>query len=118
MLNLDTVGSPELMMAEGEGPFWMHHYCDPSFRDRIAAVAERATGAPLRRGTEARASTDTILPSRAGYPSALLCSWEPDTKLLSNYHLPTDVPENLCYDTIARAAVITEALARDLASGA
>jgi len=116
VLNLDTVGSPELMMAEGEGPFWMHHYCDPSFRDRVATVAERATGAPLRRGPEARASTDTIIPSRAGYPSALLCSWEPDTKLLSNYHLPTDVPENLCYDTIARTAVVAEALARDLGS--
>jgi hypothetical protein len=116
VLNLDTIGSPELMMAEGEGPFWMHHYCDPSFRDRVAAVAERATGTPLRRGPEARASTDTIIPSRAGYPCALLCSWEPDTKLLSNYHLPTDVPENLCYDTIVRAAVVAEALARDLAS--
>ena len=117
MLNLDTVGSPELIMLEGEGPFLMHAYCDPSFRDRIARVTEQATGAPLRRGTEARASTDAILPSRAGYPTATLCSWEPDTKLLSNYHLPSDVPENLRYETVVRAVDVAEALARDLAGG-
>jgi hypothetical protein len=49
-------------------------------------VAERATGAPLRRGARARASTDAIVPSRAGYPTATLVSWEPGTKLQSNYH--------------------------------
>jgi hypothetical protein len=115
LLNLDSIGSPELLMVEGEGPFWMHEYCDPSFRDRVASVAERATGAPLRRGTHARASTDSIIPSRAGYPTATLVSWEPDTKLISNYHLPTDVPENLCWETIERALVVAEALARELA---
>jgi hypothetical protein len=114
VLNLDSVGSPELLMVEGEGPFWMHEYCDPSFRDRVASVTEHATGAPLRRGTQARASTDSIIPSRAGYPTATLVSWEPDTKLISNYHLPTDVPENLCWETIERTVVVAEALAREL----
>ena len=108
---------PQLIMLEGEGPFFMHHYCDPSFRDRVAAVAERATGEPLRRGTEARASTDSIITSRAGYPSTCIASWEPDTKLLSNYHLFSDTPENLDYDSVERATVIAEALARDLATG-
>jgi len=118
VLNLDSVGSPELLMVEGEGPFWMHDYCDPSFRDRVASVTERATGAPLRRGTRARASTDSIIPSRAGYPTATLVSWEPDTKLISNYHLMSDVPENLRYETIERAVTIAEGLARDLAGEA
>ena len=107
--------NPELFMIEGEGPFVMHDYCEPSWRDRIAAVAERATGAPLRRGCRARASTDSIVVSHAGYPVTCLCSWEPDTKLMSNYHLMTDVPENLQYGTIERAVDIAEALARDLA---
>jgi Zn-dependent M28 family amino/carboxypeptidase len=118
VLNLDTIGSPQLILIEGEGPFWMHEYTDESFRDRVAAVAERATGEPLRRGTRARASTDTIIPSRAGYPSTCIGSWEPDTKLLSNYHLMTDTPENLDYASIERAVDIAEALARDLAGGA
>jgi Zn-dependent M28 family amino/carboxypeptidase len=116
VLNLDTIGSPQLIMLEGEGPFFMHHYCDPSFRDRVAAVAERATGEALRRGTEARASTDTIITSRAGYPSTCIASWEPDTKLLSNYHLMSDTAENVDYASVERATVIAEALARDLAA--
>jgi hypothetical protein len=113
VLNLDTIGSPELFMLEGEGPFVMEDYSQPGFRDRVAAAAER-TGAPLRRGCRARTSTDSVIPSRAGYATACLCSWEPDTKLLSNYHLPTDVPENLRYETIERAVRITAALADDL----
>ncbi len=113
VLNLDTIGSPELFMLEGEGPFVMEDYCDPAFRDRVAAVAERV-GPRLRRGCRARTSTDSVIPSRAGYPTACLCSWEPETKLLSNYHLPTDVPDNLHYETIERAVDITRALAEDL----
>src|SRR5207302_1367663 len=35
----DTVGSPRLMMTEGEGPFWMHEYTDPSFRDLVEQTA-------------------------------------------------------------------------------
>jgi hypothetical protein len=116
VLNLDTLGSPELLMLEGEGPFFMHDYTDPAFRDLIAEVTERATGLPLRRGARARASTDAIIPSRAGYPTATLVSWEPDTKLQSHYHLPTDLPENVCWDTVVRAVTVTEALARELAA--
>jgi len=118
VLNLDTIGSPQLFMVEGEGPFWMHDYVDPSFRDRIARVTEEATGEPLRRGCRARASTDSIVPSRAGFPTATLCSWEPDTKLMSNYHLMTDTPDRLRYETIERAVVVCEAVARDLAAPA
>jgi hypothetical protein len=116
VLNLDSIGCPELILVEGEGPFFMHDYCDPSWRDRIAEVTERATGAPLRRGPRARASTDAIITSHAGFPSASFASWEPDTKLISNYHLMTDTADNVIYETVERAVVIAEALARDLAA--
>jgi len=101
-LNLDTIGSPELLLVEGEGPFWMEDYCDPDFRDLVDRAAQ-ALGRPLRRGVRSRASTDAVIPSRAGYPTATLASWEPDTKLLSNYHLMSDVPGNLDFDTVKRA---------------
>jgi Peptidase family M28 len=117
VLNLDTIGSPELVMVEGEGPFVMERYPGPGFRDRLERVTLAATGRPLRRGALARASTDAVIVARAGFASATLTSWEPDTKILSNYHLPSDVPENLRYDTVARAVVVAEALARDLATG-
>jgi Zn-dependent M28 family amino/carboxypeptidase len=115
-LNLDTIGSPELVMLEGEGCFVMEDYPSPEFRDLVARAAERTTG-PLRRGVRSRSSTDSVIPSRAGYPVATLISWEPDTKLLSNYHLMSDTPENLNFDTVGRAVTVAYALAGDLARG-
>lgn len=116
MLNLDTIGSPELILIEGEGPFAMEDYFDRSFRDLISRVAEDA-GLPIRRGLRARASSDAVIPSRAGYPTAMLSSWDRH-KCLSNYHLMSDTPENLCYETVSRAVTITEAIARWLAQAA
>lgn len=116
VLNLDTIGSPDLFLIEGEGTFVMEDYCGAAFRDAVAAAAERASGRPLRRGCRARSSTDAVIPSRAGYPTATLCSWEPDTKCLSNYHLMTDTPDRLDYGTVARAVDTALQLARDLAA--
>ncbi len=116
VLNLDTVGSPELIMVEGEGPLWMQDYCEPAFRDLVADAAERA-GVPLRRGLRARASSDSVIPSRAGYPTAMLSSWDRH-RCLSNYHQMSDVPENLDYGTVAHAVAVSEAVARALAAAA
>jgi hypothetical protein len=117
VLNLDTVGSPRLVMLEGEGVLQIEKYTDPSFRDLVATTAQ-AAGVPLVRGMRSRSSTDSVIPSRAGYPTATVASFEPDTKLLSNYHLPTDTPENLDFGTVAEALTLTEALARRLGAAA
>ena len=71
VLNVDTVGSPRLIMLEGEGPVVMEDYCGPEFRDLVARVAEEA-GVELRRNMRARTSTDAVIPSHAGYPTATL----------------------------------------------
>src|SRR5262249_60408960 len=94
-LNLETVGSPKLIMLEGEGPVVMEDYHDRSFRDLVARAADRA-GAPLRRGLRARTSTDSVIPNRAGYPTATLTSMN-RYKALSNYHKLSDRPENVDY---------------------
>ncbi len=117
VLNLDTVGSPRLVLLEGEGVLGIEDYTDPSFRDLIADTAAEA-GVPLVRGQRARSSTDSVIPSRAGYATATLTSFEPDTKLLSNYHLPSDTPENLDFGTVGEALEVTDALARRLAAAA
>jgi acetylornithine deacetylase/succinyl-diaminopimelate desuccinylase-like protein len=112
-VNLDTIGSPHLTMLEAEGPVWMEEYAGPWLRDEFAACAERLE-VPLRRGYRARASTDSVIPSRAGYPIVTLVSmsdWGPP----SNYHLPSDVPENLDYDSVADATRVVYELARTLA---
>jgi hypothetical protein len=112
-VNLDTVGSPHLAMIEAEGPIWMEDYAGPWLCEQLAACARRLQ-VPLRRGYRARASTDSVIPSRAGYPIATLVSttdWGPP----ANYHLPSDVPANLDYGTVADAVAVTYELARSLA---
>ena len=112
-VNLDTVGSPHLGMLEGEGPIWMEEYAGPWLRDQLAACAELLE-IPLRRGYRARASTDSVIPSRAGYPVATLVSttdWGPP----ANYHLPSDIPANLDYGTVAGATRVVYELAGRIA---
>jgi hypothetical protein len=113
-INLETLGSPRLMMLEGEGPVVMEDYPHRPFRDLIARVADQ-TGAHMRRGMRSRSSTDAVLPSRAGYPTATLASMN-RYKQLSNYHLMSDTPENVDYRTVRQALVVTEAVARELAT--
>jgi hypothetical protein len=113
-LNLETLGSPKLILLEGEGPVVMEDYHDRDFRDLIGRVAQRAD-VPMRRGMRARNSTDAVLPSRAGYPTATLASMT-RYKTLAHYHQISDTPENVDYRTVRQALVVTEAVARELAT--
>jgi hypothetical protein len=112
-VNLDTVGSPHLVLLEAEGPVRMEEYAGPWLRDLFAARAG-SLGIVLHRGYRARASTDSVIPSRAGYPTATLVSMT-DWLAPANYHLPTDVPGNLDYTTVARATRLVYEVARSLA---
>ena len=113
-LNLDTVGSGNLVLLDAEGPLRMEPY-DAAFGD---LVADRAAGLGIavRRGLRSRNSTDGVVPNRYGYPTACLVSID-DEMLLPHYHLPTDLPEHVDYDCVAAAARLTEAVARALAAG-
>lgn len=115
-LAVDTVGSPQLVMLEGEGTVAMEDYADPSFRDLVADEAKQG-GVSLLRGLRSRFSTDGVVTSRAGIPTTSLVSVEP-WRAPSNYHLMTDVPENLTYETIAATTELTERVARRLAADA
>ena len=110
-VTIDMVGSPELAMVEGEGPIWMEDY-DARLRDLVESCAGEA-GIHLRRGLRSRTSTDGVIPMRAGYPTVLLGSIEP-WKAPSNYHWPTDTPENVNHATLADAVTLTEAVIRRL----
>ena len=115
VINLDPVGSPHLVMLEAEGPVWMESYTGPWLRDLIASCAE-LEGIELERGYRARSSTDSVIPSRAGYPTATIVSLS-EWRVPSNYHLPSDIPENLDYGTVADAVALVLAALRALASG-
>jgi hypothetical protein len=114
VLNLETLGSPRLIMLEGEGTLVMEDYHNRGFRDLVARAAEQA-GAPVVRGLRSRTSTDAVVPSRAGYPTATLVSVD-RYKALSNYHQLSDTPENVNYRTVRHALTVTEAVARELAT--
>ena len=114
-LNLDTVGSPRLVMLEGEGPVVMEHF-DEGFRERVWDVAQRL-GLRLERGFRARASTDAVIPHRAGYPTVNLTSVN-DYHHLTHYHLPSDTPENLHWETVTEATRVAYAVADELGSAA
>jgi Peptidase family M28 len=113
-LNLETLGSPNLILLEGEGAVVMEDYHDRSFRDLVERAAQGA-GAAVRRGLRARTSTDAVIPSRAGYPTATLGSMD-RYKALSNYHKMSDTPQHIDYRTVRQALIVTEAVARELAS--
>jgi len=113
LLNLDSVGSPSLVMLEGEGCVVMEDYFDRTWRDLIWRVAER-DGIPMRRDMRSRASTDSVIPSRMGIATACITSLD-RYKAISNYHHPDDTPDRLSWPTIACAADLAEAVARELA---
>lgn len=109
---VDTVGSPELVMLEGEGMLRMHDYPEP-FRELVARCARRA-GVHLRRGLRFRNATDALIARRAGYPTVMLGSIN-RYKLPSNYHWPTDVPDNVDFSTVADAVALCREVVQSLA---
>ena len=106
VLNLETLGSPELAMLEGEGAFVMEDYFDRGFRD-LCAGSRRA-----RNPDAARDARDDEHrhggPEPDGDPDRLPDLAQPPqgTRQLPLAHRR---PENLNYATIAAAADLAEA---------
>lgn len=115
-VNLDTVGSPHLVLLEAEGPVRMEYYAGPWLRDLFERRA-RELGVELLRGYRARASTDSVIPSRAGYPTATFVSMT-DWFAPANYHLLSDTPENLDYGTVAEATRLVRGVCEALTAPA
>jgi hypothetical protein len=113
-LCLDTVGSPTLVLIEGEGFLRMRPY--PDVTRELVAEAARERGVPLRRGLWFTFATDGLVPLRAGYPAASVGSVN-EYMLPSNYHWPTDTPERVDHDSVAGAVELAAATAERLAKG-
>jgi hypothetical protein len=110
---LETLGSPELILLEGEGMLWMTDY-DAGLRDFLAGSAQDA-GVPLRRGLRLGFASDALSALRAGLRVATVASCD-EYKMPSNYHSQRDVPENVDYATVAAATRLAEAAVRRAAS--
>jgi Peptidase family M28 len=109
---VDTVGSPELVMLEGEGMLRMNDYPE-AFRELVAGCA-RDAGIHLRRGLRFRNATDALIALRAGYPTVMLGSVN-RYKLPDNYHWPTDTPDNVDFSTTSDAVTLCLEVVRKLA---
>jgi Peptidase family M28 len=110
-LCLESVGSPQLMLLSGEGLLRLHRYPEEP-RRTLEQLAARH-GLSLHKPFRYRLATDGQLPLRAGYPTAVISSID-SYKAPSNYHWPSDRPENLCPDTLAGAARLTMAFVEEL----
>ncbi len=110
---LETLGSPELILLEGEGMIWMTDY-DPGVRDFLEQSARRV-GVALRRGLRLGFATDALPALRGGLPVATLASCD-EYKMPSNYHSQRDIPRNVHYETVGAAVRVAEAAVRTAAS--
>jgi peptidase M28-like protein len=110
---VDTVGSPELALIEGEGMLRMREYPD-EFKQLVAGCASERR-IRLRRGLRFRNATDGLIALKAGYPSVAIGSVT-ELKVPSNYHWPTDTAENVDHGSVDDAVTLCTAIARRLAS--
>jgi acetylornithine deacetylase/succinyl-diaminopimelate desuccinylase-like protein len=109
VLCLECVGSPTLTLVEAEGMLRMRYYSDAA-RRRLAAAAD-AAGVELVRGLRTVAATDALVALRRGYDAVTLASIDA-SKFPSNYHWPSDTPENLDWSTIERAFAVADRFVR------
>lgn len=112
VLCVDSVGSPYLVLAEGEGMLRMHLY-DETFNELILACAEAAEVKALR-GFRVRLGTDGLVALRRGFPAAMLMSVD-EHGAPSNYHWPTDTPERVDYARLGDVVRLCDRVVRRLA---
>lgn len=112
-LCVDTVGSPRLVLIEGEGMLRMHPY-PHDFKGLVRACADRQ-GIPLDGGVTFRNATDALIALKAGYPTVMLGSFD-RYRMPANYHAPTDTAENVDLGTLHQAVALCTAVVRRMAS--
>jgi Peptidase family M28 len=106
---IECVGSPELCVVEGEGMLRMRYYTGET-RERLARAGLDA-GVELTRGLRTVAATDALIALRGGYPTCLLGGVD-ETKFPSNYHWPSDTPDNLDWHSVEGALRVCEEFVR------
>jgi hypothetical protein len=109
---VESVGSPELIVIEGEGMLRMRDYA-PEVRDLLGEGARRA-GVHARRGLRLGLATDGLIALKAGYRAAVLASITP-YKVPANYHSHRDIAANVAWATVRDATAVCDAVIRSVA---
>jgi hypothetical protein len=111
---VDTVGSPHLLLLEGEGMLGVREY-PKDLLDLIRDCADRA-GVSLWPELRFRNATDGYTALRLGYPAAMIGSVD-RYKFPTDYHWPTDTADRVRYGSVADAARLCLEVIRRLAKG-
>ena len=117
VLGLDTLGAGDPVVAVAEGPPRPVRYRDADLAWADAGARRAGLEPPQRRRVSGW--TDPVLARLAGLPTVSLLSMRDG--LFTNYHLPTDTPDRVDWDSVERclrlATGIGEAWAGELAPG-
>ena len=112
VLGMDTLGAGEPAVVREEGPFRPERY-RPLDLERADRGAKRAG---LRRPRRMRlgAWTDPILAVHAGLPAVSIVSV--NGSAFTNYHLPTDTPDRVDWDSVEACLRLAAGVAEDFAA--
>ncbi len=113
VLGLDTLGAGEPMVVSAEGPLWRVRF-DSEDLDLVDAGAQRVGLSPPRR-FRLGGWTDPALARLAGLRSASMLSLRGNA--FNDYHLPSDTPERVDWDSVDRCLAIAEGAAREWDQG-
>jgi acetylornithine deacetylase/succinyl-diaminopimelate desuccinylase-like protein len=106
---LETLGSGNVTIAEREG-FLVPHPYTAEVKDALERAGHEV-GVPVRRGVSNSFASDGQIPVLAGYRTALLGALD-DYLLPTNYHQPSDLPENLDWECVENAVRLLDAFLR------
>jgi hypothetical protein len=112
VVGLDTLGAGEPAVVVGEGPFRPERY-PPASAEWCDRGAARAGLRPPRR-MRLGGWTDPILAVHAGLPAVSIVSAHRNR--FTNYHLPTDTPERVDWDSVDRCVRLAAGIAEDFAA--
>src|SRR4051812_3683912 len=107
----ECIGSGHVTVAESEG-FLLRHGYDEELKGLATTCAERL-GIPVPRGLHIAFTSDAQIALHGGYRAMVLGGTD-ELKLPSNYHKPTDTPENIDHDGLAASVDVLEATVRAL----
>lgn len=109
VLGLDTLGAGEPMVISAEGPLWRVAYRGEDL-DLADAGAARA-GVPSPRRFRIGGWTDPVLARLAGLPTLSLLSLRGNA--FSDYHLPTDTPDRVDWDSVDACLALADGIVRE-----
>ena len=110
---VDTVGSPHLLLLEGEGFLGISEY--PKDFNAFVHACARELGIYLFPGLRFQNGTDGYLPLRAGYPTVMLGSVD-RFKVPTDYHWRTDTPDRVSYKSVSDAVRLCKRVVERIAA--